>query len=122
MFVSRVHPFKFNLKRLSLVSICTCGRRPGRHHRSGTGSNSTSSGGTSGSGSDSDPDLEMDHRELMRLLSRVHTACSMFILVGFVLQVTGVLAFVWVNYVRAVSVWGSGCVAFVVAVGFAALH
>lgn len=118
MFVSRVHPFKFNLKRLSLVSICTCGRRPGRHHRTGTGS--TSSGGTGGS--DSDPDLEMDHRELMRLLSRCHTACSMFILVGFVLQVTGVLAFVWVNYVRAVSVWGSGCVAFVVVVGFAALH
>lgn len=137
VFVSRVHPFQFSfsLKGLSLVSICTCGRRAGRHRRTRTrtGSGSSGSGGTeggTGGGSDggsnpdtdTDADMEMDHRSLMRLLTRCHTACSLFILVGFVLQVTGVLAFVWSSYVRAVSVWGSACVAFVVVVGFVALH
>lgn len=97
VFVSRVHPFK--LKGLSLVSICTCGRRPGRHHRQGTGSSGSTGVGSGGDG-DVDEDLEMDHRELMRLLTRCHSACSTFILVGFVLQVTGVLAYVWSSFVK----------------------
>lgn len=55
--------------------------------------------------------------ELMVLLERCHGACAKLSIVGFLLQMIGILSFAWAAFDRSVSIFASACVAG--SVGFA---
>jgi hypothetical protein len=73
---------------------------------------------------DGDPkvDAEKNAKALVRLLNRCHTVCSVFALSGFVLVVTGIVAYVWTVLERSVAIFGSACVGVCITLGLAALH
>ena len=47
----------------------------------------------------------------IKLLSRCHTLCVIMTGLGFILAVTGILAYAWTNLPRSVSIFASACVA-----------
>lgn len=67
-------------------------------------------------------DAEKNAVALVRLLNRCHNVCSMFALMGFLLVVTGIVAYVWAVLERSVAIFGSACVGFCIILSFAALH
>jgi hypothetical protein len=73
---------------------------------------------------DGDPkvDAEKNAKALVRLLNRCHSVCSVFALSGFVLVVTGIVAYVWTVLERSVAIFGSACVGVCITLGLAALH
>lgn len=73
---------------------------------------------------DADPvaDAERNAAALVRLLTRCHNVCSMFALMGFLLVITGIVAFVWAVLERPVAIFGSACVGFCIILSLAALH
>lgn len=71
---------------------------------------------------DADADAENNAIALVRLLNRCHNVCSIFALVGFLLVVTGIVAYVWAVLERFVAIFGSVCVGVCIVFGFAALH
>jgi len=66
-------------------------------------------------------DAEKNMKALMRLLGRCHGVCSIFSLSGFILVVTGIIAYVWAVLERSVAIFGSACVGACIILGFAAL-
>jgi hypothetical protein len=72
-------------------------------------------------GSDEDT-VTRDRSALERLLLRCHRACSVFVLLGFLLLIIGVVTFAWVVLDRAVSVFVSSCVAFALVIGVFVLN
>ncbi|KAH9955027.1 hypothetical protein BC827DRAFT_1322744 [Russula dissimulans] len=66
-------------------------------------------------------DAEKNMKALMRLLGRCHGVCSIFALSGFILVITGVIAYVWAVLERSVAIFGSACVGACIILGLAAL-
>ena len=71
---------------------------------------------------DPNEDAEKNAVALVRLLNRCHHVCSMFALAGFLLFVTGIVAYVWAVLERSVAIFGSGCVGVCIIFGLAALR
>ena len=67
-------------------------------------------------------DAEKNAAALVRLLNRCHNVCSMFALMGFLLVIIGIVAYVWAVLERSVAIFGSACVGFCIIFGLAALH
>ncbi|KAI0263849.1 hypothetical protein BC834DRAFT_885872 [Gloeopeniophorella convolvens] len=67
-------------------------------------------------------DAERNATSLMRLLNKCHNVCSAFALAGFLLVVTGIVAYIWAILERSVAIFGSACVGVCIIMGFAALH
>ena len=67
-------------------------------------------------------DAEKNAAALVRLLNRCHNVCSMFALIGFLLVITGIVAFVWAVLDHTVAIFGSACVGFCIIFSLAALH
>jgi len=67
-------------------------------------------------------DAENNSIALVRLLNRCHHVCSMFALAGFLLVITGIVAYIWAVLERSVAIFGSACVGFCIVFGLAALH
>jgi hypothetical protein len=70
---------------------------------------------------DTDADAEKNAISLVRLLDRCHHVCAIFALVGFLLVVTGIVAYVWAVLEHSVAIFGSVCVGFCIICGLAAL-
>ena len=68
-----------------------------------------------------DADAEKNAIALVRLLNRCHHVCSIFALIGFLLVVTGIVAYVWAVLEHSVAIFGSACVGFCILLGLAAL-
>ena len=71
---------------------------------------------------DPNEDAEKNAVALVRLLNRCHHVCSMFALAGFLLFVTGIVAYVWAVLERSVAIFGSACVGVCIIFGLAALR
>ncbi|KAH9174958.1 hypothetical protein EDB89DRAFT_426157 [Lactarius sanguifluus] len=73
---------------------------------------------------DGDPhaDAEKNAIALGRLLNRCHSVCSLFVLAGFLLLVTGIITYVWEVLEDSVAIFASACVGVCIAFGLAALH
>jgi hypothetical protein len=67
-------------------------------------------------------DAEKNAAALVRLLNRCHNVCSMFALMGFLLVITGIVAFIWAVLERSVAIFGSACVGLCIIFSLAALH
>jgi hypothetical protein len=71
---------------------------------------------------DPNEDAERNSVALVRLLNRCHSVCSFFAIAGFILVVTGIVAYVWAVLEHSVAIFGSACVGVCIVMGFAALH
>ncbi|KAI0263848.1 hypothetical protein BC834DRAFT_296638 [Gloeopeniophorella convolvens] len=71
---------------------------------------------------DPDADLQKNATSLVHLLNRCHNVCSSFALAGFVLVVTGIVAYVWSVLEQSVAIFGSTCVGVCLIFGFLALR
>ncbi|KAI0036146.1 hypothetical protein K488DRAFT_82409 [Vararia minispora EC-137] len=63
-------------------------------------------------GDDPKHSMELDREMLERLLLRCHRACSLFVLLGFTLLITGVVSYGWKVLDRSVAIFVSASVAF----------
>ncbi|KAI0263847.1 hypothetical protein BC834DRAFT_296614 [Gloeopeniophorella convolvens] len=77
-----------------------------------------------GSVDDDDPDADAQKNAiaLVHLLNRCHNVCSSFALVGFILIVTGIVAYVWSVLEQSVAIFGSTCVGVCLIFSFLALR
>jgi hypothetical protein len=66
-------------------------------------------------------DEEKNAKALERLLNRCHNVCAVFALSGFLLVITGIVAYLWGELEHSVAIFGSACVAVCIVLGFAAL-
>ena len=66
-------------------------------------------------------DSQKNGISLAVLLNRCHCVCSYFMLVGFVLVVTGIVACLWELLEPYVAIFGSVCIAVCLILGFGAL-
>jgi hypothetical protein len=78
--------------------------------------------GTSVHDGDPNKDAEKNAIALVRLLNRCHGVCSFFAITGFLLVVTGIVAYVWAVLEHSVAIFGSACVGVCIIMGLAALH
>ncbi len=69
-----------------------------------------------------DADAQKNAAALSLLLSKCHSVSSCFVLVGFVLLVTGVVACLWELFEPSVAIFGSVCVSMCLVLGFWALR
>ncbi|KAF8270525.1 hypothetical protein EI94DRAFT_1722909 [Lactarius quietus] len=67
-------------------------------------------------------DAEKNLAALMLMLNKCHNVCTRFVLVGFVLAVMGVVAFVWGRLEQDIAIFGSVCVGVCLVFGFGAVH
>jgi hypothetical protein len=66
-------------------------------------------------------DEEKNAKALIRLLNRCHSVCTVFALSGFVLVITGIVAYLWAVLEHSVAIFGSACVGVCIILGIAAL-
>jgi len=69
-----------------------------------------------------DADAQKNAAALSLLLSKCHSVSSCFVLVGFVLLVTGVVACLWELFEPSVAIFGSVCESMCLVLGFWALR
>jgi hypothetical protein len=67
-------------------------------------------------------DEEKQAKAVLRLLNRCHSVCTVFALSGFLLVITGIVAYLWSVLEHSVAIFGSACVGFCIVLGLAALH
>ena len=72
-------------------------------------------------GGDPRADEEKNAKALVRLLNRCHNVGVTFALSGFLLLVTGIVAYLWAVLEHSVAIFGSAIVAVCIVMGIAAL-